>query len=348
LRSAPSRRSPVRGSTVSILILLLLVALALQALRLPPMPHGSTAVSILRWITLGSLVTAVTMLVLPQVATAVVGRLPNWHEESAPEEEPHLPKPTAPRGRGRCPLVGFMDLEPGAGGSTVAFNLAVLIAVEGRPLTEDGTARRPRPLCLLSEGQLTEALDLDPDPVECHLDQNSGRIAVDLVDAAVRHPSGCELLCLPRGRVGRHQLRLLRLALDRYYDLVVVDCSAIDVDLREGVEDTADALIAVSVPSLRSADGAARLLEGTARASRLASTVLLVNQARAQPHLLDELAIGFGHLATLPHENLIPEADRRGLPWSLAPDFVSGHCLREFARELLPDLFDESHDAVPA
>ena len=348
MRSAPSRRSPVRGSTMSMLILLLLVALALQALRLPPMAHGSTAVSILRWITLGSLVTAMTLLVLPLVATAVVGRLPNWHEESAPEEEPHLPKPTAPRCRGRCPLIGFMDLEPGAGGSSVAFNLAVLTAVEGRPLTEDGTARRPRPLCLLSEGQLTEALDLDPDPVECHLDQNSGRVAVDLVDAALRHPSGCELLCLPRGRVGRHQLRLLRLALDRYYDLVVVDCSAIDVDLREGVEDTADVLVAVSVPSLRSADAAASLLEGTARASRLASTVLLVNQARAQPHPLDELAIGFGHRAVLPHDHLVPEADRRGLPWSLAPNCVSGRLLRELAGQLLPELFDEAEDAVPA
>jgi len=289
-----------------------------------------------------------TQLALPLVATAVLGRLPNWPEENAAEEEPFLPKPTAPRCRGRCPLIGFMDLEPGAGGSSIAFNLAVLAAVGGRPLTAGGTARRPRPLCLLSEGQLTEALDLDPDPLECHLDQNLGRIAEDLVDAAMRHPSGCELLCLPRGRVGRHQLRLLRLALDRYYDLVVVDCSAIDVDLREGVEDTADVLVAVSIPSLRSADAAASLLEQTARASRLASTVLLINQARAQPDPLDELASGFGHRAVLPQDHLVPEADHRGLPWSLAPNCVSGHHLLEFARQLLPDLFNEVEDAVPA
>ena len=347
MRSAHSRRFPVRGSTVSVLVLLL-IALALQALRLPVIPHGSAVVSVLRWITLGSLVTAVTLLVLPLVATAVVGRLPNWPDESASEEEPYLPKPTAPRCRGRCPLIGFMDLEPGAGASSIAFNLAVLTAVEGRPLTADGTARRPRPLCLLSEGQLTEVLDMDSDPVECHLDQNLGRIAEDLVDAAVRHPSGCELLCLPRGRVGRHQLRLLRLALDRYYDLVVVDCTAIDVDLREGVEDTADVLVAVSLPSLRSADAGACLLEGTATGSRLASTVLLINQARAQPHLLDELAIGFGHRAVLPHDHLVPEADRRALPWSLAPNCVSGRLLHEFAGQLLPDLFHEAEDAVLA
>jgi len=71
------------------------------------------------------------------------------------------------------------------------------------------------------------------------------------------------------------------------------------------------------------------------------------NQARAQLHRLDELAIGFGDKAALPHEHVTPEANRRGLPWSLAPNCVSGRLLREVARELLPDLFDEAADAVP-
>jgi hypothetical protein len=38
----------------------------------------------------------------------------------------------------------------------------------------------------------------------------------------------------PRGEVVRHQLRLLRQAVDHHYDLVVVDADAIDAEMREG------------------------------------------------------------------------------------------------------------------
>src|SRR5207248_6623205 len=136
-------------------------------------------------------------------------RLHDQDEEPAFEEEPFLPEPAAPSTWGRCPLIGLDGLEPEVGASSLAFNLAVLVAAEGLVVASDGGVRRPRPLCLLSEGALTEVLGLDPGPLERHLDRHSGLIGDDLIDVATRHLSGCELLCVPRGRVGRHQLRLL-------------------------------------------------------------------------------------------------------------------------------------------
>jgi hypothetical protein len=324
---------------------LLIVAIAIQAVEVVPLPVPvAGALNAARLTGFGL---AVTMLFVALAAVAAVARIPDRAEQNATEEEPLLPRPTAPRARGRSPLIGFVDLEPSAGASSLAFNLAVLAAVEGRPLAvEGGTARRPRPLCLLSEGQLTEALGLESDPWRLHLDRNSGRVVEDLVDLALRHPSGCELLSVPPGRVARHQLRLLRQALDRHYDLVVVDCSTIDADLREGVEDTADVLVAVALASPRSADAAARVVEGAWRRARLATTVLLTNQVRAQDSLPSELP-SFASTAVLPHEHVIPEADRRGLPWSLLPGCSAGRVLRELAAQLLPDMLSEGPDAIP-
>ncbi len=341
---------PLRGSMVGAMVALLVIAAAVQAARfLPPsVRFRPAAMSALQVVTLTSVGVAVVMVVLALAAVVVMTRLPEWREDSAPEEEPLLARPTTPRTRGRSPLVGFVDLEPGAGASSLAFNLAVIAAVEGRPLAaEEGAARRPRPLCLLSEGQLTEALGLESDPWRRHLERNSGRVGEDLIDLTFRHASGCELLCVPRGRVARHQLRLLRQALDRHYDLVVVDCSAIDADLREGVEDTADALIAVGLPSARSANAVASMLDESWRRFRLATTVLLVNQVRAEDSLPEELP-SFQNVAIFPYEHTVPEADRRGLPWSMLTAGTCGRVLRDLAAQLLPDLCSGGARVIPA
>jgi hypothetical protein len=338
---------PVRASTVGAVVLMLVSALAVQAARFLPSSVRLRvhAVSVLDVAALVSTGIVTFLVVLAVAAVALMTRLPDWHEESASEEEPFLPEPSAPPSRGRSSLIGFSNLEPGAGASTLAFNLAVLVAAEGIVLAREGVARRPRPLCLLSDGELTGALGLDPGPLERHLDRHSGRIGDDLVDVATRHPSGCELLCIPRGRMGRHQLRLLRLAFGSHYDLIVVDAAYDDSDLRVGVEDTADVLVAVTLPSLRSAEAATRLLEGAGRGLRLATTVLLVNGTRAETRPV-ELALGFGHLAAFPNEHLVAEADLRGVPWSLAPDSTCRRVLLRFAHRLLPGLFEEAADAV--
>jgi hypothetical protein len=340
----------VRGSTISALVALLIVSSAVEAARfLPPSVwYRPALVSALRVATLTSIAVAVILLGLALVAVVAMMRRSGRYEETASEEEPLVTRPAAPRTRGRSPLVAFVDLEPSAGASSLAFNLAVIAAVEGGPLVEEeAIARRPRPLCLLSEGQLTEVLGLESDPWRIHLERNSGRVGEDLVDLAVRHPSGCELLCVPRGRVARHQLRLLRQALAWHYDLVVVDCSAIDADLREGAEDTADALIAIGLASPRSAYAAAGMLDESWRRSRLPTTALLINQVRVDDPLPDEMP-SFQNVAILPYEPTVPEADRRGLPWSLMAGGICGRVMRDFAVQLLPDLFSGAARAIPA
>src|SRR5262249_5626911 len=154
----------------------------------------------------------------------------------------------------------------------------------------------------------------------------------DLVEVATRHPSGCELLCLPAEGLGRHQLRLLRHALDRHYDLLVLDCAA-DAQAREGPEDVADVLFGVGLPSMRSADGAFSLAEDVLVHRRRASTVLLVNQLRAASRLSDASHLGFEAACFLPYESAIAETDRRGVPWGLRPDAAAA-ALRKVAGQL--------------
>lgn len=339
--SARRGRAPVHRSTVAVLALLWVLAVAVESVGRASQAHAGVAAPALRWITLASLVLIVVMAVAALLGVASLRGRGEALEMAAPEEEPYLPAPRAPRLRGRSLLVTFLDLEPGAGASSLAFNLAVLVAMEGRPVEQEGELRQPRSLCLLSQGQITRALDLAPEPMAHHLDRNSGRVVEDLIDLAWRHPTGCEMLCLPPGRVGRHQLRLLRHALDRHYDLVVVDCNVLDSTLREGVEDTSDALLAAALPSSRSHDAATRLLETRLRGSRLATTVLVLNQVRADDREMEELTAGFGYAAFFPYEHLIPEADRRGLPWALAPEPACGRVLRQLAHRLLPELLQE-------
>jgi Mrp family chromosome partitioning ATPase len=335
----------VRGSTIGAVVLMLAIALAIQAARLPHAPirpplHVAFLLDRAALVSVGMVLLLGTLVV---AAVAVTTRLMGAQEEIASEEEPFLPEPTAPPIRGNCPLVGFAGQEPGAGASSVAFNLAVVVAAEGL-VVEDGAARRPRPLCLLSEGDLTERLGLDPGPLERHLHRHSGLIGDELVDVTTRHLSGCELLCVPRGMVARHQLRLLGMAIGRHYDLIVVDAAFDDDNLRVAVEDVADVLVAVTLPSLRSAEAATRLLEG-GRRWRLAATGLLVNRSRAKTRPLD-LAVGFGYLTALPDEPFVAEADLRGVPWSLALNSSCRRVLLRFARRLLPGLFEEAADAV--
>lgn len=326
-------------------VLMLVVAVAVQAARFLP-PSIRARLHAASFLDLASLVSVgvVAFLVLAVVAaTAVTARLRDQDEGSAIEEEPFLPEPTAPPIRGRCPVVGFAGLEPGAGASSLAFNLAVVAAAEGL-VVEDGAARRPRPLCLLSEGELTGRLGLDPGPLERHLHRHSGLIGDELVDVTTRHLSGCELLCVPRGMVARHQLRLLGMAVGRHYDVIVVDAAFDDDNLRVAVEDVADVLVAVTLPSVQSAEAASRLLEG-GRRWRLATIGLLVNRSRVRTRPLD-LALGFAHLAAFPDEPFVAEADLRAVPWSLAPNSSCRRVMLRFARRLLPGLFEEDAGAV--
>ena len=340
-----SRHGPaVSRSTIAFLFVSLLIVMSVRMLEFAPPPYGPAAADVLR--VLGP-ISAVLAVILLAVVLAAVATLRARSRDVAPDEgeEPWLSAPRLPRSRARCPLVGFVDLEPGAGASTIVFNLGNLLATEGTSLMEEGQRHRPRPLCLLAEGPLTEALGLSPEPLREHLAEYPGRVTQDVIDLAVRHPSGCELLCVPRGQMGRHHLRLLRDAAERYYDALIVDCSSGDSWLREGIEDVSDSIVLVALPSAVSAEAAARAAERALAGHRLAVTALLVNQVNATQNLPQRMTAIFESLAHMPEHSAIAEMDRQAIPWCLDPLAPASRQLRQIASVLLPEVLAEQRNA---
>ena len=75
-------------------------------------------------------------------------------------EEPLLSPPRVMACRSRSPVVTLVGLEPGSGVSTLAFNLAVSLAVQGA-VQDENDIRGARPICLLVEGPRLDGRILD-------------------------------------------------------------------------------------------------------------------------------------------------------------------------------------------
>src|SRR5262249_25581964 len=153
--------------------------------------------------------------------------------------------------------------------------------------------------CLLAEGPLTEALGLSPDALREHVATFPGRITQDVIDLAIRHPSGCEFICVQRGVLGRHQLRLLRDAVEQYYDVLIVDCSSADSWRREAVEDVSDAIVRVALPAGAYADAGASAAERAIAGHRLAISALMANRltsSRSMPEGLGAIFENHGEM----------------------------------------------------
>src|SRR6202011_5752227 len=101
------------------------------------------------------------VLVMALLVAVAVGTVAVLRSDSSPPEdrvEPLIPRPVLPQSRRSRPLVSLHGLEPGAGSSTLCFNLGTLLAAEG--IVDDGSGvRRPRPVCLLEAGRLIARLD---------------------------------------------------------------------------------------------------------------------------------------------------------------------------------------------
>jgi len=288
------------------------------------------------------------LLLLAGSVTLVLLLMPDARE-SALWEEPLLPLPAVPAVRGRSALIGLLALEAGAGASSLAFNLAVLIAAEGGCIEEGGSRRRPRPLCLLSEGRLTEVLGLDPKPLRLHVESLAGRINEEVIDLAWRHPSGCELLCAPRGLIDRHRLRLLRLAVERHYEVILVDAGAQDSWLQEAAQDVSDALLLIALPTEQSLAAAAAAAEQAQMLHLLPRTTLVVNRLRSSSIRPEHLK-PFHHHAFLPEDSSVlaaeDDAQDERLPWSILPGSAAALQLQRLAFQLLPDTFRRPVDAT--
>jgi cellulose biosynthesis protein BcsQ len=344
LSTAHNAGSPaVARSTLAFLFASLLAVVAIRLLELAPSPYGPAATTVLR---VGGPISAIVVVTLVVVGLAGIAAVRGRLRDVASVEEPWLQGSRLPMSRARCPLIGFVGLEPLAGASSIAFNLSVLLATEGRLSSSDRRRHRPRPLCLLSEGPLTEALGLSPAPLREHLATFPGRVTQDVIDLAVRHPSGCELLCVPRAQIGRHQLRLMRDAVEKYYDALIVDSTSSDNMLREGVNDVSDAIVMVALPSAVSEESAMREAERAGAGHRLAVTALVVNRVTANQDLLNHMAAGFENTAQIPDDSSIASIDPHPTPWCLIPQSPAGDQLRLIASHLLPEVFAEDRHAA--
>ena len=321
---------------VSLAVAVLIILVERSSLR-----GASALLDAFRW--LGP-IALVALLLLAGSATLALVLMPEARE-SALWEEPLLPLPAVPPVRGRAALVGLLGLERGAGSTSLAFNLAVLIAAQGGCIEEGGSRRKPRPLCLLSEGWLTESLGLDPKPLRLHVESLAGRINEEVIDLAWRHPSGCELLCAPKGLIDRHRLRLLRLAVERHYDLILVDASLQDPWLQEAAQDVSDALLLVALPTDQSLAAAAAAAEQAQMLHLLPRTSLVLNRLRISSIRPEHLK-PFDHYAFLPEDPSVVAVQDERLPWSVLPGSAAALQLRTLAFQLLPDTFRELPDGA--
>jgi Flp pilus assembly CpaE family ATPase len=258
-------------------------------------------------------------------------------------EEPLLRSPQIMSCRSSKPVVVLVGLDAGAGVSTLAFNLAVTLAVDGRA-REGGSSRACRPVCLLRDGALAEALQVRPRPLDEYLLGHPHRLDGEVVNLASRHPSGCELLCLAGDGRAASGLSLLIAELRQRYDTVLVDGALGERPVMDAVLELADALILVGSPAASSVQAAGSWIERVWAQGLQDRTALLVNRVVASPSPPLELELAFLHGAELPDEPRLADMDREALPWSVDRRLPVSRRLVEVAAQLFPALLPSRAD----
>jgi Mrp family chromosome partitioning ATPase len=338
VRSAGSGTRAPRIVGVGLVILLLMAALMAGALRGPAAIASPLRAGVLAtWPIAAALIAAM-------VATFVGlmiwrSRLPLAGPGPA-AEEPLLTPGSLPAVLGRCPVIGLMGVESGVGATTLAFNLAVATAVEGRLPSTATRSGRPRPICLLTEGALSESLGVSADALTDLLLQNVGRVPDEVVSLAKRHPSGVEMLALAPGKVNVEQLRRLLELLRRHYDAVVIDCPRGDLWLEEIVTQVVDALLIVALPTEKSAGESRRWLDRlwSQRAEQRSAVVVNGRTVRQPPA---DVTRGFVHSVHISAEVGVADLDSRGIPWILDLRLAPTRELKAVAGALMPGMFGE-------
>jgi MinD-like ATPase involved in chromosome partitioning or flagellar assembly len=250
--------------------------------------------------------------------------------------EPLLPRPALPPGRRRQPIVSIHGLETSAGSTTVCFSLGALLAAEGTVIADPG-ARRPRPVCLLQAGRLSARLDLDPEPLSDYLARNPLSIGEEIVTLAQRHPTGCELLCISEGALHGQRLRLLVPILRKHYDAILLDCPVGDRWLTEVAMDLSELVVAIGLPTRRSASTATAWVDEAWRRGFEGRSAVVVNRVGPDETVPEALVGGFIYHAQLPDDTSVSAADAHALPWSLAFNSSAARHLREAARQVFAD-----------
>ena len=279
-------------------------------------------------------VIAITIAVMG-VRAARVRHLPDVGDGELVLAAPHLPAC-----RARPPVLIVGGLEPGAGASTITFNLAVLLATLGE-LHEDNRPHRPRPVCLLRAGALATTLGLDARPLEDRLVHSRSGLAQGLLPLAVRHPSGCELLCLSDRASAPEYLWALVNALRRQYDAVLIDAAVAGLTLANTAAEIAELLLLVGLSSPASVDGAGLLADQVWRIGLEQRTIAIVNRALVDQPTPPDLPAGFHWSTALPEERAIAAYDVRAIPWVLDGRLAVARQLVRVGRRLVPWLLSE-------
>jgi hypothetical protein len=273
------------------------------------------------------------------LATAVTATLSASFVSSQPAEraeEPLLARPRLPMVRRDVPFIVVLGAAPKSGATTLACKLAMTVATEGRSPREP--ARRPRSICLLNSPKTLDGLELDGAGLARYLIAHPTAVQDEVVDLAVRHPSGVEFLSTADGGPNAFQLRQLIPLLRRFYDLVVLDPGKEDLWLNDAAMELADAVIVTSPPS---ADGQGAIARWPDRVWALGcegKTVLAVNRRRfGDPamarqrfqftwELADDPAMsGAGDSVAGPTSAILPAARRwRAAVRMLVPDLFEG------------------------
>jgi MinD-like ATPase involved in chromosome partitioning or flagellar assembly len=254
----------------------------------------------------------------------------------ADAEEPRFGPPRIAAQRS-VKVVTVVGLEAGCGATTIAFNLAAVLAVMGERRGADDERAPVRSACLLSEGALPAALGVSSRELEEALAERPWDVRQEIVDHGVRHPSGCTVFCLKGGRADDDDVLRLVEQLNRHYDALIID-GAVSMPARLSPRDPTDVLLLVALPSEDSVDPAGSWITRVWHTRRETSTVMVVNRAPAWPPPPRELVIAFHHLALIPNEPRVTACDRQGLPWCLDDRLAATAQLTALIRMLFPAL----------
>jgi len=254
--------------------------------------------------------------------------------------EPVIPRATTPQIRRKPAIISVHGLQAKAGCTSIAFNLAVELAGAG---LVDG--RRPRPICVVRAGPLSNTVGLDPQPFTNYCRSHMAAVGDEVIELAERHPSGCEVLCVADGVLDGHRLRLLSSVLRRFYDVILLDCPPGDRWLTDSAFDASEVSLLVGMPTEESAKAVLPWSDTSWRYGLDARFGLLVNRVSANISIPELLPKAFANLALIPEDAAAGNALE--LPWVLRPESRAGRAITELAARLMPDLVakDSSHAA---
>ena len=286
---------------------------------------------------LPAIVACVILVAIVAPLAVVLSRLDRSIQEIG-EEEPFVRPIRFRLGTREGPVVGVIGLEPGCGASTIAYNLATLIAVEGRARGDGGTVR-PLPICLLSEGAVSTRLGLSSATLSDYLRRHPGDLGEDFEASATSLGAWLYGMCLPSQRLGRGQLSRMIATLRRRHDVVVVECGAEDRFLAAALADEADLLIVCVGPQTEGTPAELAMAASGLLLGRENKTVLVINKATSASR--HDLLPEFVYRVDLPADHDVQRLDAAGRPWVLWPESAAAEQLRELARRVLPRLFSE-------